>query len=110
MAVNNAGLTNGLKLTSGVTQTVTGFTTNGSAGNLAKLLSTTGASAATISKSSGSVAVDYMSIQDSTVTGGATWCAGANSTNVSGNTGWTFSACGGSVFPAAILNNPLVSQ
>jgi len=91
MAVNNAGLTNGLKLTDGTTQTVTGFTTNGSVGNLAKLLSTAGA-AATISKSSGTVSIDYMSIEDSTATGGATWYAGANSTNVGGNTGWIFTA------------------
>lgn len=92
MNVNNAGLTNGLKLTSAVTQTVTNFATNGSAGNLAKLLSTIGASAATLSKASGIVSVDYMSIQDSAATGGATWYAGANSTNVSGNTGWIFTA------------------
>ena len=43
------------------------------------------------SKSSGNVAANFMSIQDSTATGGATWYAGGNSTNVSGNTGWIFS-------------------
>lgn len=91
--VNNAALTNGLKLTNGTTQTITSsFTTNGSAGNLAKLLSSTGGSAATLSKASGVVNVDYMSIQDSTATGGANWYAGANSTNVSNNSGWVFTA------------------
>ena len=90
--VANGGLTNGLLLTSGTTQTVSMFTTNGSAGNLAKLLSTSAGTPATLSKSSGIVGVDYMSIKDSTATGGATWYAGANSTNVSGNTGWIFSA------------------
>lgn len=95
LAVNNAGLPNGLKLTSGVTQTVTALTTNGSAGNLAILQSTSAGSAATISKASGTVSVDYMSIKDSTATGGATFYAGANSTNVSGNTGWIFTAPGG---------------
>jgi len=90
-AVNNAGLTNGLKLTSGSTQTLTAFTTNGSSLNLAKLL-TTASGAATLSKSSGTVSVDYMSIASSTATGGATWYAGGNSSNIGNNTGWLFSA------------------
>lgn len=89
LAINTAGLTDGLKLTSGTTTTVTSLTTNGSLGNLAKLQSTSAGSAATISKSSGTVNVEYMSIKDSTATGGATFRA-ANSTNVSGNTGWLF--------------------
>lgn len=89
--VNNAALTNGLKLTSGTTQTITStFTTNGSAGNLAKIVSTTGGSAATLSKAAGIVSEDYMSLQDSTATGGASWYAGAGSTNVSNNSGWIF--------------------
>jgi hypothetical protein len=90
--INTAGLTTGLVLTSGVTQTVTNIATNGSLGNLAKLISSSAGSAATISKSSGTVSLDYMSIKDSTATGGASFYAGANSTNVSGNTGWTFTA------------------
>jgi|GEM_PF-5110908 hypothetical protein len=91
LAVNTAGLTNGLILTHGVTQTVTNLTTNGFASNLAKLKSDSAGSAATISKASGVVSVDYMSIKDSTATGGASFFAGANSSSVSGNTGWTFS-------------------
>ena len=91
LAVNNAGSTNGLLMGTG-TKTVSAFTTNGSVGNLAKLLSSTGGTARTISKSSGIVSVNYMSIQDSTATGGADWYAGANSTDVSGNSGWIFSA------------------
>jgi hypothetical protein len=90
IAVNTAGLTNGLKLTSGSTQTISNLTTNGFALNLAKLVASTTGSAATLSKSSGTVSVDYMSIQDITATGGASWHAGTNSTNVSGNTGWSF--------------------
>lgn len=100
--LNTAGLTNGLKLTAGTTQTVTTFASNGSSGSLAKLVSTSAGSAATISKVSGNVCEDYMSIQDSTATGGAGWYAGANSTNVSGNTGWNFTICpisiGGTVY------------
>lgn len=89
--LNNAGQTVGLVISSGQTVTVTSaFNSNGTAGNLTKLLSSTSGSAATLSKSSGSVVVDYMSIKDSTATGGASWYAGANSTDVSGNTGWIF--------------------
>lgn len=51
--------------------------------------SSTPGSAATISKSSGSIGVDYCSIKDSTATGGATFYA-VDSNNVSGNTGWNF--------------------
>lgn len=90
--LNNAGLTNGLKLTSGTTQTVTTFASNGALGSLAKLVSTSAGSAATLSKTTGTVREDYMSIQDSTATGGAIWYAGAGSNNVSGNTGWIFTA------------------
>ena len=91
-AVSNAGEAEGLLLTAGTIQIVTTFSSNGSAGNLAILVSTSAGSAATLFKSSGTVSEDYMSIKDSTATGGATWYAGANSTNVSGNTGWIFTA------------------
>ena len=91
--VNNAGLPNGLKLVNGGTQTITNtLTTNGSAGNLAILVSSLSGSTATLSKTSGTVSVDYMSIKDSHATGGASWYAGAHSTNVSNNTGWIFEA------------------
>lgn len=89
--LNNAGMTTGLKCTSGITVTITGnFTNNGSAGNLTKLLSVTGGSAHNLSKAAGVVDCDYMSIQDSAAAGGADWYAGDNSTDVSGNSGWIF--------------------
>lgn len=88
--VNNAGLANGLKIGTTSTQTITNFNTNGSAGNLAILTST--ATFATLSKSSGIVSVDYMNIANSHATGGATFYAGAHSTNGGGNTGWIFTA------------------
>ena len=91
LAVNNGGRTNGLIFTAGSTQTVSFFTTNGSSGSLAIIKSSSAGSAATLTAATaGQVSVDYMSIKDSTATGGAGWYAGANSTNVSGNTGWTF--------------------
>ena len=76
----------GIHLEAGTTQTVSGFTTNGSSGNLAILVSDSAGSKATLSKASGIVSVDYMSLKDSEALGGASWYAGANSTNVSGNT------------------------
>lgn len=61
-------------------------------GALITIKSGTAVSAATLTKPSRVVALDYVSVQDITVTGGASWYAGANSTNVSGNTGWLWSA------------------
>ncbi|MBF0331634.1 MAG: hypothetical protein HQL17_06825 [Candidatus Omnitrophica bacterium] len=79
-----------VKFTSGTTQTISGnFTAAGSSGNVITITSTTGASAATLSKAAGTVTGYYMSLQDMTANGGATWRA-VGSTNVSGNTGWTF--------------------
>jgi len=54
--------------------------------------SVTDTSAWTISKTSGTVSLDYVSLRDSTASGGASFYAGDNSTNVSGNTGWIFTS------------------
>jgi dihydrofolate reductase len=62
------------------------------------LSSDTSGTAATLSKSSGIVQTDYKVIKDITATGGATWYAGTHSTNVSGNTGWTFSDYSGPLY------------
>ena len=77
-------------LTSGTTQTVSNFSLSGNNGNLVTLNSSSAGSQATLSKSSGTVSVSYLSIQDSNATGGASWNAGPTSTNVSNNTGWIF--------------------
>lgn len=83
-----------LTLPSSTTTTITSaFNVNGLAGKLMTLNSSSGGVAATLSKSSGTVLVDYLSIQDSTATGGATFNA-THSTNVSGNTGWSFLSSG----------------
>jgi hypothetical protein len=73
------------------TQTVSSLTSAGSAGNLATIQSSSAGTPFTLSKSSGTVNVSFMSIKDSTATGGATWNANdGTSVNVSGNTGWIF--------------------
>jgi hypothetical protein len=71
---------------------VTNFNINGTAGNLVTLGSSLATAQFNLKKSSGTVSCDYLSLQDSNASGGATWYAGANSTNVSNNTGWIFTA------------------
>lgn len=76
----------------GATQTITNWNVSGTAGNLVTLISDSSGISAALSKSSGTVSADYLSIKDSAATGGAAWYAGANSINVSGNSGWIFTA------------------
>jgi hypothetical protein len=76
-----------MNIASGSTQTVSTFTVNGTAGVLKIIKSTVAGSRATLSKASGTVTSDYVSIKDSAATGGATWDA-TNSTDAGNNTGW----------------------
>lgn len=73
-----------------ITSTAAGFLVNGSSGKLVSLLSSSAGSAWNLSVPSGNVSCSYVSIKDSAAAGGATFTADANSTNVSGNSGWTF--------------------
>lgn len=68
----------------GLTQTVTNFTLNN-----ATIQSNVAGARATISKSSGTVAVTGGSIKDIAATGGATWYANS-SKDAGNNTGWIF--------------------
>jgi hypothetical protein len=77
--------------TSGTTTTFTNFSLSGTAGNLITIGSVTAASH-TLSKASGTVSADYLSISQSNATGGAAWYAGANSTDGGSNSGWIFAA------------------
>jgi hypothetical protein len=81
--------------TAGVTQTVTNWNINGTPGNLVTIGSPTAANH-TLSKASGTVSADYLSISRSTATGGATWNA-ANSVDGGNNSGWIFGAIVGIV-------------
>ena len=99
--VNTAGDATGLRIQAGTTQTITGLlSTNGSTGNLAKMWSSSAGTAFTLTKSAGINSVEYMSIKDSTATGGAFWAA-KDSDNVSGNTGWVFTVASPSLSPSA---------
>jgi hypothetical protein len=46
----------------------------------------------TLSKSSGTISSDFLSLTSSNATGGASWYAGTGSLNNSNNTGWIFTA------------------
>jgi hypothetical protein len=77
------------------TTTVANWTITGTVGNVVTLNSSTPGTQSTLTKTGGGVisGLDYLSIRDSNATPGTlTWYAGANSTNVSNNTGWIFTA------------------
>ena len=73
------------------TSKFTNFNLSGTSGNLITIGSVTAASH-TLSKASGTVSSDFLSISRSTATGGASWYAGANSTDGGNNSGWIFTA------------------
>lgn len=85
---------------SGLTQTVSNFGLSGTAGNLITISSEAAGFDFTLSKASGTVNAQYLSIQDSIATGGAVWNAFTSNGNVDAgnNTGWIFSAAGGNMF------------
>jgi hypothetical protein len=86
--INFSDVTNARTLTlptsSGITITGT-FNVNGTSG---KLMTVTG----DVTKASGTVSCDYLSLSSSDAAGGAAFYAGANSTNGGSNTGWIFTA------------------
>lgn len=87
-------ITNGVQpttftFTAATTTTVTNWLVGGTPGNLVTIGSATAATH-TLSKSSGYVSTNYLSISRSTATGGAIWYAGANSTDGGNNSGWIF--------------------
>jgi hypothetical protein len=85
-----------LLFTAGTTTTITNaFNVQGTPGRLMTVGSITAASH-TLTDASGVISCDYMSISRSTATGGASWYAGANSTDGGNNTGWIFRKAPGS--------------
>ncbi|RAN78022.1 hypothetical protein B5P43_18495 [Bacillus sp. SRB_336] len=71
------------------TQTLTNFNAVGTSSSPVILQSSTSGSKFTLSKPSGTVDAYYINVQDSTVTGGATWNA-HNSGDAGNNTGWNW--------------------
>jgi len=91
ITIKNSTQPTTFQFASGSTTTVTNWDISGTAGNLVTIRSSTSGSAHTLSKSTGTVSSNYLSISDSTATGGATWYAGANSVDGGNNSGWIFS-------------------
>jgi hypothetical protein len=77
--------------TAGTTNTFADWNASGESTRVLIISSVTAASH-TLSKASGTVSSDFLSINRSTATGGAGWYAGANSTDVGNNSGWIFTA------------------
>jgi len=77
--------------TAATTSTFSDWNASGETTRLLTIGSVTAASH-TLSKASGTVSADFLSISRSTATGGASWYAGANSTNGGNNSGWVFTA------------------
>lgn len=87
----NIGYGSTVTFTSGNTITINGkVRAIGIVGNLITLNSNSPGSQFFLSKSSDVVGCNYLDLSDSSVGGGATWYAGANSLNTSNNTGWSF--------------------
>lgn len=87
-----------IEFVNGYTYFFDAFSISGTSGNLVSIFSSSNGLTFTLSKVGGGiVSCDYLSIKDSIATvSNAAWYAGNNSTNVSGNTGWIFTAAPGS--------------
>jgi hypothetical protein len=77
-----------ITVTAGTTQTLLDFTLSGTAGNLVTINSVTSGTQFNLLKTSGTVNVNYLSIQDSNAS--AAFFANNTSVNVSNNKGWNF--------------------
>ena len=82
-----------IKFPTGATNTFTNFGLAGISGSLTTLTNTGGGTKATISKLSGIVTSSYLSINNISATGGATWKA-LKSTNGGNTLGWIFDSIG----------------
>ncbi|MFA5772927.1 MAG: hypothetical protein WC974_09380 [Thermoplasmata archaeon] len=89
----NALNTNGVLLTTGTTQTVANFTSNGDGSNKPKLRSTTTTNATITKSGGGTICEDYIDVDYITGTPANTWYVGANSTDGGHNSGLIFTAC-----------------
>lgn len=96
--------------TSGQTYNITTLQAAGTQGSLVSLTSTSSGSAATFSIASGDVLCEFLSLKDITATGGATFYAGSQSTNVSGNSGWSFTDKLAGIDLEDFEGNPLTSD
>ena len=93
--ITNTATPSTITFPAGLTTTVGAFNVNGVPGSLVTINSNTSGLQANLLYSGNStygINSDYLSIQDSAATPANTWYAGANSTDVSNNTGWIFTS------------------
>ena len=86
-----AGGAKSIVLPGSTTTTITASSGLGNGTNVVTFTASSGS--ATISSATGNFCWNYVSLTNIPSTGGATFYAGANSTNGGGNTGWSFTAC-----------------
>lgn len=91
---------------SGMTINLSNFTAKGVSGGLVTITNAT--TTTTLSKTSGVVAGDYLSISNSIATGGAAWYAGSHSVNVTPltNSGWIWGDLTTNNFLPFLINHP----
>lgn len=92
------------------TQTINGEMIAVGTGSFPIILRSSGGTAATISKATGTICMDFVKIQNLTGTGGATFNGGVltHSENLGGNTGFVFTGgCTLPLSPIAVLSSPL---
>ena len=80
-----------------VTTTISTFRVRGASGALVTLQRTGASGTWTLSCAKGPIICDWLSISNSTASGGAVFFAGANTTNGGSNSGWKFYGPAGSV-------------
>jgi hypothetical protein len=97
--ITTLGITSGsnkriIAIYAGSTLNVTNLSIDGTAVITNNLQSTIAGTQATISKPSGTILTNYLTIKDSAATGGAVWRAPTNNGNIDNgnNTGWIFGA------------------
>lgn len=93
---DDGSVAHSILFTAGITTTVTDWHVSGTAGNLITINSTTTATHALVKTGGGFISSDFLNIQHSVATPGATWYAGVNSTNnqavATAGSGWIFTA------------------
>jgi hypothetical protein len=97
-----------LRLKEGTTQTITNVVSNGTVANPVTIKSVTDGAAATLSKASGSVSINYVRIQDNIATGGATFSAPVGSTDLGNVTGWNITPITPTVQTSALTRSKVL--
>lgn len=79
-----------INLPASTTTTFGNWSITGGSGKTTLIQSTTAGTRTNLSKASGVVSTDYLSLKDTNATGGASWYAGPNTIDLGNNIGWTF--------------------